>query len=96
MSLEIIGGLQSNYVRVVRMACEEKGVPYTLVLEAPRSARAIPPLMPRGHPGSSTAGSPTFEGRGRAALKKSLALGLSCIAGIAFRTGTLCPSHSTY
>ena len=29
--LQIIGGPQSNYVRVARIACAEKGVPYTLV-----------------------------------------------------------------
>jgi glutathione S-transferase len=36
-TLEIIGTPQSNYVRVVRMACEEKGVPYTLVPERPHT-----------------------------------------------------------
>jgi glutathione S-transferase len=36
-ALEIIGIPQSNYVRVVRMACEEKDIPYTLVPEAPHS-----------------------------------------------------------
>ena len=35
--LEIIGLPQSNYVRVVRMVCEEKGVPYYLKPERPHS-----------------------------------------------------------
>ena len=35
--LEIIGVPQSNYVRVVRMVCEEKGVPYELKPERPHS-----------------------------------------------------------
>jgi glutathione S-transferase len=47
MSLEIIGVPQSNYVRVVRMACEEKGVPYTLLPEAPHSA-AVNAVHPFG------------------------------------------------
>jgi glutathione S-transferase len=47
MSLEIIGRPQSNYVRVVRMACEEKGVPYTLLPEAPHSA-AVNAIHPFG------------------------------------------------
>ena len=36
-TLEIIGVPRSSYVRVVRMACEEKGVPYTLQEEIPHS-----------------------------------------------------------
>jgi glutathione S-transferase len=36
-TLEIIGMPQSNYVRVVRMVCEEKGVAYELVPERPHS-----------------------------------------------------------
>ena len=36
-TLEIIGVPQSNYVCVVRMACEEKGVSYTLVPERPHT-----------------------------------------------------------
>jgi len=35
--LQIIGGPQSNYVRVVRIACAEKGVPYTLVPVMPHT-----------------------------------------------------------
>ena len=35
--LRIIGGPQSNYVRVARIACAEKGVPYTLVPVMPHS-----------------------------------------------------------
>src|SRR6516165_3044602 len=35
--LQIIGAPQSNYVRVVRIACAEKGAPYTLVPVAPHS-----------------------------------------------------------
>jgi glutathione S-transferase len=35
--LQIIGAPQSNYVCVVRIACLEKGVPYTLVPEMPHS-----------------------------------------------------------
>lgn len=35
--LQIIGGPQSNYVRVARIACAEKGVPYTLVPVMPHS-----------------------------------------------------------
>src|SRR4030095_5330050 len=37
-ALEIIGIPQSNYVWVVRMVCEEKGVPYELKPERPHSA----------------------------------------------------------
>lgn len=37
-ALEIIGFPQSNYVWVVRMVCEEKGVPYELTPGAPHSA----------------------------------------------------------
>jgi glutathione S-transferase len=36
-TLQIIGLPQSNYVRVVRMVCEEKGVPYDLKPERPHS-----------------------------------------------------------
>jgi glutathione S-transferase len=39
--LEIVGLPQSVYVRVVRMACEEKGVPYKLRPVVPRSADAM-------------------------------------------------------
>ena len=35
--LQIIGGPQSNYVRVARIACAEKGVPYTLTPASPHS-----------------------------------------------------------
>ena len=35
--LQIIGGPQSNYVRVVRIACIEKGVPYRLVPVMPHT-----------------------------------------------------------
>ncbi len=35
--IEIIGIPRSTYVRVVRMACEEKGVPYDLTPAAPHS-----------------------------------------------------------
>jgi glutathione S-transferase len=35
--LQIIGAPQSNYVRVARIACAEKGAPYTLVPVAPHS-----------------------------------------------------------
>ena len=34
---QIIGGPQSNYVRVARIACAEKGVPYTLVSVMPHT-----------------------------------------------------------
>jgi glutathione S-transferase len=37
-ALEIIGVPQSNYVWVVRMVCEEKGVPYEHKAERPHSA----------------------------------------------------------
>ncbi len=36
--LEIIGMPQSTFVRVVRMTCEEKGVPYELTVARPHSA----------------------------------------------------------
>jgi glutathione S-transferase len=44
--LQIIGGPQSNYVRVARIACAEKGVPYTLVSVMPHTPEvdAIHPL----------------------------------------------------
>jgi glutathione S-transferase len=45
--IEIIGVPQSNYVWVVRMACEEKGVPYDLVPARPHSAE-IEALHPLG------------------------------------------------
>ena len=35
--LQIIGGPQSNYVRVARIACAEKGVPYALVPAMPHT-----------------------------------------------------------
>jgi glutathione S-transferase len=35
--LQIIGGPQSDYVRVARIACAEKGVPYTLVPVSPHT-----------------------------------------------------------
>src|SRR5215468_4257307 len=35
--LQIIGAPQSNYVCVARIACHEKGVPYTLVPARPHS-----------------------------------------------------------
>src|ERR1041384_4287706 len=37
-ALEIIGAPQSNYVWVVRMVCEEKGVPYEHRAERPHTA----------------------------------------------------------
>jgi glutathione S-transferase len=44
--LQIIGAPQSNYVWVVRIACHEKGVPYTLVPVMPHTpdVDAIHPL----------------------------------------------------
>jgi len=36
-TLEIIGAPQSNYVRVTRIACHEKGVPYTLTPARPHT-----------------------------------------------------------
>ena len=44
--VEIIGFPQSTYVRVVRMACEEKGIPYDLIPVRPHApeAEAIHPL----------------------------------------------------
>lgn len=46
MELEIIGAPQSNFVRAVRIACEEKGVAYTLTPQRPRTpaVEAIHPL----------------------------------------------------
>ena len=43
--LEIIGIPLSNYVRSIRMLCEEKGVPYTLVPAMPHTpdVKAIHP-----------------------------------------------------
>src|SRR2546423_469272 len=45
-ALEIIGAPQSNYVWVVRMVCEEKGVPYEHRPERPHTpdVDAIPPF----------------------------------------------------
>ena len=44
--LELIGAPHSNFVRAVRIACEEKGVPYTLTPARPHSPEvdAIHPL----------------------------------------------------
>jgi glutathione S-transferase len=39
--LEIIGALQSTYVRTVRIACEEKKVPYRLTQGMPHSPEVI-------------------------------------------------------
>jgi len=46
-TLEIIGAPQSNYVWVVRMVCEEKGVPYEHKSERPHSP-AIDAIHPFG------------------------------------------------
>ncbi|HXW25654.1 MAG TPA: glutathione S-transferase N-terminal domain-containing protein, partial [Xanthobacteraceae bacterium] len=35
--VEIIGMPQSTFVRVVRMTCEEKGIPYELTVARPHS-----------------------------------------------------------
>jgi glutathione S-transferase len=45
-SLEIIGFPQSTFVRVARMACEEKGIPYELTAVPPHSpeVKAIHPF----------------------------------------------------
>jgi glutathione S-transferase len=45
-TLEIIGAPQSNFVRTVRIACTEKGVPYTLTPARPHTPEvdAIHPL----------------------------------------------------
>jgi glutathione S-transferase len=45
-NIQIIGAPQSNYVWVVRMACEEKGVPYDIVPVRPHSPEidAVHPL----------------------------------------------------
>jgi len=45
-TLEIIGAPQSNFVRTVRIACMEKGIPYTLTPARPHSPEvdAIHPL----------------------------------------------------
>jgi glutathione S-transferase len=40
-NVEIIGFPQSTYVRVARMACEEKGVPYELKPAAPHSPEVL-------------------------------------------------------
>jgi glutathione S-transferase len=45
--IEIVGVPQSNYVWVVRMACEEKGVPYDLVPARPHTPE-IDALHPLG------------------------------------------------
>lgn len=47
MPLEIIGFPRSNFVRAVRMAAEEKGVPYELVAEMPHSD-AVKAINPTG------------------------------------------------
>jgi glutathione S-transferase len=39
--VEIIGIPQSTYVRAVRMACEEKGIPYTLTPAFPHSPEVL-------------------------------------------------------
>jgi glutathione S-transferase len=44
---EVIGGARSTYTRVVRMACEEKGIDYTLT-EALLGAREIFAIHPFG------------------------------------------------
>ena len=46
-SLEIIGVPFSNYVRALRMLCEEKGVPYTLTPARPQSDE-VKALHPAG------------------------------------------------
>ena len=38
--LQIIGAPQNNYVWVSRIACHEKGVPYTLIPVMPHTAEA--------------------------------------------------------
>ena len=45
--VQIVGAPQSNYVWVVRMACEEKGVPYDLVAARPHTPE-IEVLHPLG------------------------------------------------
>jgi len=40
-TVEIIGIPQSTYVRAVRMACEEKGIPYELTSVRPHSPEAL-------------------------------------------------------
>jgi len=45
--IQIVGAPQSNYVWVVRMACEEKGVPYDLVPARPHTPE-IDALHPLG------------------------------------------------
>ncbi len=45
--LEIIGAPQSTYVRTVRIACEEKNVPYCLTPERPHS-REVNSIHPLG------------------------------------------------
>ena len=40
--VEIIGSARSTYVRVARMVCEEKAIPYDLKDAAPHSADARP------------------------------------------------------
>jgi glutathione S-transferase len=47
MELEIIGAPQSNFVRAVRMVCEEKSVAYTLTPLRPRT-QAVEALHPLG------------------------------------------------
>ena len=45
--LEIIGIPMSNYVRAIRMLCEEKGVPYKLTPARPHSAE-VTAISPSG------------------------------------------------
>ena len=40
--VEIIGAARSTYVRVARMVCEEKAIPYDLKDAAPHSAEPSP------------------------------------------------------
>jgi glutathione S-transferase len=47
VELEIIGIPQSNYLRAVRIACEEKGVAYRLIMERPHSP-AVDAFHPLG------------------------------------------------
>lgn len=46
-TLEIIGAPQSVFVRTVRLACEEKGVPYRLIAASPHS-QAVLAINPFG------------------------------------------------
>lgn len=47
-NIEIIGVPQSTYVRVVRMACEEKGVPYDYKADAPPHSPVVDAIHPFG------------------------------------------------